>query len=266
MPVALVGTGAMGSALARSWIEAGMDPPDLTVCDKDAARAQSLANELGCRTSPAAGDAVAGALAILLAVKPQDIDGLADAACRAVPGATCVSILAGVRTSRLETLFGPRVGVVRAMPNLAVTVGAGVSAVVPGARAGDKDVERAIRLLGCSGEVLRLPAEDQMDAVTALSGSGPAYFLLLAEALAEAGVAAGLPEALAGRLAAGTAVGAGALLSRSRKAPADLRRGVTSPGGTTESALAAFAEGGFRPLVRRAVEAAAARSRELSSG
>ncbi len=264
-PVFLMGTGNMGGALARAWVRAGLRGERIRVYDADPRRAAALADELGCRvSSPEEG--MRDAESVVLAFKPQDLTAAAADLARVEAETTVVSILAGVRTSRLESVLREGVGVVRAMPNLGVTVGFGVTALFGGSRASPADMDRALALLEAAGRVVVLERENQMDAVTAVSGSGPAYFFLLAEALAEAGVRCGLPAPLAAELASGTAIGAGRLLAETEGGPGELRRRVTSKGGTTERALEVFEREGFFELVERAVKAAEARSRELSAG
>jgi pyrroline-5-carboxylate reductase len=262
--VLLVGAGNMGSALARAWISSGLSPERLCAHDKDEERVSALSRELGCLCADSVPSALEIADTVVLAVKPQNVDAVGAEICGTNRRFTLLSILAGVRTGLLESLLGECAGVVRAMPNLAVTVGAGVSAMVGGRSADEGDMRRAERLLGAAGPVLRLDDESLMDVVTAVSGSGPAYYFLLTEALAAAGEALGLEPRLAARLAEGTAHGAGRLLATGEADPAEWRRRVTSKGGTTERALEIFESGEFRALVRRAVEGAASRSRELS--
>lgn len=265
--VALIGAGNMGAALARAWVAAGAVAERLTVYDRDHERAAALCADLGCARA-ATGDAAAlGAETVVLAVKPQDLGSVARGFAATDRHFTLVSILAGATTGRLEAHFGDAAGIVRAMPNLAVTIGAGVTAIVAGRTASEEDMARAEALLGAAGTVVRLADEALMDAVTAVSGSGPAYFFLLAEALADAGHGLGLDADLAARLAERTAMGAGRLMAEGGGVgAAEWRQRVTSKGGTTERALAVFEAGQLREMVREAVVAAAERSRELSSG
>jgi pyrroline-5-carboxylate reductase len=250
----------MGGALVRGLLASGWPTGSLAVAETDAARRHALAELV---PGVAVLEAPVGAEGAVVAVKPQ----VAEDACRALAAVAVprwLSIMAGVPLARLEHWAGPEVAVVRAMPNTPALVGAGITAVAPGARAGAAELAWAAEVIGAVGEVVQV-AEGDLDAVTAVSGSGPAYVFLLAEAMAEAGVAAGLKPALAHRLAVATAAGAGRLLAGPGADPRSLRAQVTSPGGTTEAAVAAFEVGGLRALVARAVAAAAERSRALAN-
>ncbi len=202
---------------------------------------------------------------LVIAVKPQVADEVVPAlAPRVGPSSVVISIMAG-RTLRGLGQALPRAGLVRAMPNLPAAIGRGITVAVPNARVSGRQRDVADRLLGATGAVEWVEDEGLLDAVTAVSGSGPAYVFLLAETLAQAGAAAGLPAELAARLARATVCGAGALLEDAALDPAALRQNVTSPGGTTAAALEVLmAEQGLRPLLERAVIAATRRSRELA--
>lgn len=248
----------MGAALAQGLCRAGWDPAGLAVVEVDEARRAELARALPGAAVLAEPVPADGAV---VAVKP----GAAEAACRdlaRVAAPRWLSIVAGLPLARLESWAAPSVAVVRAMPNTPALVGAGMSAVAAGSRAGEADLDWAEGVLGAVGQVIRVTEED-LDAVTAVSGSGPAYVFLLAEALAEAGRRAGLAPEVARHLSVQTVAGAGRLLTEPRADPAALRAQVTSPGGTTEAALGVLEEGGFPELLARAVEAAAARSRQM---
>jgi pyrroline-5-carboxylate reductase len=258
----LLGCGRMGQALLDFWLAGGLRPGVVTVLDPAPSprlaelAAQGLRLNADPPTSPAA---------CLLAVKPQQ---MADALPRVAPlagGATLfVSVAAGTTLATLEGALGAATPVVRAMPNTPAAIGRGITALVGNARADGVAMALAETLMAAAGQTVRLAAEEQMDAVTALSGSGPGYVFLLIEALADAGAAEGLAPDLAMRLAIATVAGAGALAEASAEPPAALRAAVTSPGGTTEAGLAVLrADGGLPDLMRRAVAAAAARSREL---
>lgn len=250
----------MGEALVRGLTRAGWMAESIAVVEVDDARRAELAGKLpgvALAASPVAADGA------VLAVKPA---GAAEA-CRAL--APCgvsrwLSIMAGVTLRRLESWAPPGTAVIRAMPNTAALVGAGMAAVSAGTGADEADVVWAEEVLGAVGQVLRLP-EAALDAVTGVSGSGPAYVFLVTEALAEAGVAAGLDPAVSRRLAIETVVGAGRLLAEPGAAPEVLRAQVTSPGGTTEAALAVLEASGLRQAFAQAVATAAQRSAEMAN-
>ena len=256
----VLGGGNMGGALVQGLLSSGWPAASLAVAEADAGRRRALAERLpGVRVVGEPVDAEGA----VVAVKPQS----AEPACRALASVSAprwLSIMAGIPLARLEGWAGPEVAVVRAMPNTPALVGAGITAVAAGARAAEPELAWAEEVLGAVGEVVRV-AEADLDAVTAVSGSGPAYVFLLAEARAEAGAGAGIEAALAQRLARATVAGAGRLLAEPGADPRALRAQVTSPGGTTEAAVAAFEDGGLRLLVARAVAAAAERSRSLAN-
>lgn len=256
----VLGGGNMGGALVRGLLASGWPAASLVVAEADAGRRHALGGLVpGVRV---VGEPVEADGAVV-AVKPQS----AAAACGALAALALprwLSIMAGVPLARLEGWAGSGTAVVRAMPNTPALVGAGVTAVAAGAGAGEAELAWAEEVLGSVGEVVRV-AEGDLDAVTAVSGSGPAYVFLLAEAMADAGASAGLDPALALRLARATVAGAGRLLAEPGAEPGALRAQVTSPGGTTEAAVGAFEAGGLRQLVARAVAAAADRSRSLAN-
>jgi pyrroline-5-carboxylate reductase len=258
--VQVIGGGKMGEALIAGVVGSGWaDPADVRVVEVVAARRDELAERfpgLAVATEPAAAEGT------VIAVKPGD----APASVGAVAAAGCgriVSIAAGVTLAQLEASAPAGVAVVRAMPNTPALVGAGVAAIAGGTGATEDDLAWAEALLGAVGEVVRLP-EHQLDAVTGLSGSGPAYVFLVAEALIEAGVLAGLPRDVATTLATATLLGSARLLAESGDAPAELRAAVTSPGGTTAAGLRELERHGVRAALADAVMAAAQRSRELA--
>lgn len=257
MELVIVGGGKMGEALlggllAAAWAE----PGELAVVEPVAARRDELAARFpGVRVS-AAPVAAAGAV---VAVKPADVP----AACRSLEVGRLLSIAAGVTIATLEGAAGP-IPVVRAMPNTPALVGAGAAAIAGGTVAGDDDLAWAEGILGAVGEVVRVP-EKLLDAVTGLSGSGPAYVFLVAEALVEAGVLAGLPRDVSSTLAVQTLLGSAQLLATSGDTPEVLRAAVTSPGGTTAAGLRELERHGVRAAVLDAVMAATERSRELGA-
>jgi pyrroline-5-carboxylate reductase len=267
-PLVLLGAGRMGGAMLQGWLDRGLRPGDVTVVDPglDVMRRADL-ETVGVRVLGNAGDAVAGIAprVLLLAVKPQIMaDVLARCAALAGPDTIVVSIAAGVRLATLEAAFRPRQAVVRAMPNTPAQIGQGMTVAVGNSRF-DEGGRRAVHaLLSAVGDVAWIEDDALMDAVTAVSGSGPAYVFLLAECLAAAGRAAGLPDDLAEHLARRTVAGGGALLAASDAPAAKLREDVTSPGGTTAAALRVLmAEGRMEALMTAAVAAAKARSIEL---
>jgi pyrroline-5-carboxylate reductase len=257
----------MGGALLKGW-RARIPELAVAVVEPEPALRQRAAAEFAVTAveGPERLPPSLSASAVVLAVKPQAMDKVAPAYGRfAAQGAVIVSIAAGRRIASLSRLIGDRGAIVRAMPNTPAAIGAGmtVACAGPGVTAAQKDL--CGRLLGAVGEVAWISDEALMDAVTAVSGSGPAYVFLLAECLARAGERAGLPSELAARLARATVAGGGAMLARSDASAAELRRDVTSPGGTTAAALEVLmAEPGLEDLLARAVAAAARRSRELA--
>ncbi len=249
----------MGEALLGGLITNGWAPADdLMVVEPDEARCRELeAAHPGIVTA----SAPVADVDALLAVKPNIVPAALEAL-RAAGCARVLSIAAGVTIAALEAGAGTGVAVVRAMPNTPSLVGLGAAAVAGGAHAGDADVDWAMEILGAVGVVVRVD-EAQLDAVTGLSGSGPAYVFLLAESMMAAGVAQGLSNEVARELVEQTLLGAASLLRSSDDGPATLRENVTSPGGTTAAGLAVFAAGGFTDLVAAVVAAATERSVEL---
>lgn len=259
----LLGCGRMGSALLEGWLACGLPPSAFTVLEPyPSARLEALASE-GLRLN---GDPAPDAAVAVLAVKPQTM-AAALPRLAGLGGRTVVlSIAAGTPLRALGAALGETTPVVRAMPNTPAAIGRGVTALVGNAAAREEDLRLAEALMGAVGETVRLEDEAQMDAVTALSGSGPAYVFLMIEALAAAGQAEGLGAELALRLARATVAGAGRLAETADAPPDRLRKDVTSPGGTTAAALEVLMNDadGLAPLMRRAVRAAATRSRELA--
>ena len=248
----------MGDALLGGLLGAGWaDPAELSVVEPVAARRDELSAQ---RPGVAVLAEPAPAAGVVVAVKPGDVDAATRAAVAA--GADRVlSIAAGVTLARLEDAAGD-IPVVRAMPNTPAVVGVGASAIAGGRHATDDDMAWAESILGAVGTVVRV-SEAQLDAVTGLSGSGPAYVFLVVEALVEAGVLVGLPRPVAAELAARTVLGAATLLAEGDETPEALRAAVTSPGGTTAAGLRALEAAGVRSAFIDAVVAATARSREL---
>jgi pyrroline-5-carboxylate reductase len=265
MRIAILGAGKIGEALLAGLLRAGRSADELCFSEQYEKRAAELCERYGVAALPVS-DAAATADVIVLAVKPPDVAGLAASIADSVrPDAVVVSVAAGIPTAGIERQLGPGARVVRVMPNTPMLVGAGMSAISAGAAATEADLEIAEQLLSAVGEVVQLP-EAQLDAVTALSGSGPAYVFLLAEALIDAGVLVGLTRPVATTLAVQTLVGSALMLRDSGDSAAQLREAVTSPGGTTAAALKALESHALRAAVADALEAARDRSRELGSG
>ncbi|MDP8237072.1 MAG: pyrroline-5-carboxylate reductase [Candidatus Erginobacter occultus] len=262
--IAFIGAGNMAEALIRGIIRDRLVAPEEIIAGEvNPGRREEVSRELGIRVTGDNREAVAGAGIVILAVKPQSLDPVLEKIAGEITGDQLViSILAGVSTRRIEERLGNEVPVIRVMPNTPALVGAGVSVISPGRRAGEDALATARTILGAVGEV-RVLEEKMIDAVTALSGSGPAYFFLLVEAMIRAGEKLGLPREEAERLAGETLAGAGRLLKESGRTAEELRRQVTSPGGTTEAAVAVFRERGLEKIVIAALEAAARRSKEL---
>jgi len=260
----LVGAGKMGGALLGGWLQLGLDPRKVIVIEPQPSKEVIALKRRGLRINPAI-KAGGTAAVIVLAIKPQT-------APEALPGlvpllgakTVVVSIMAG-RTLRFLERVWPRAAIVRAMPNTPAAIGRGITVACPNARVSSAQRELAHKLLAATGAVEWVNDEGVMDAVTAVSGSGPAYVFLLAETLAQAGKAAGLPAALADKLARATVAGAGELLHRSDVDAATLRTNVTSPGGTTAAALdVLMSESGLESLLTKAVMAATKRGRDLA--
>jgi pyrroline-5-carboxylate reductase len=262
--VLLVGAGKMGGAMLEGWMALGLEPDHIAVIEPQPAPEIAALTARGLRLNPLA-DTLGSADAIVIAVKPQNAPKVLPILAPFVGPATVVlSIMAGRTLQFLGQAF-PDAALVRAMPNTPAAIGRGITVAVANARVAADQHTLVHGLLSAVGAVEWVDDEALMDAVTALSGSGPAYVFLLAEAMAKAGIAAGLPPALAATLARATVAGSGELLHRSPLEAAGLRQNVTSPGGTTAAALEVLmAKDGLDPLIRKAIAAAAKRSRELA--
>jgi pyrroline-5-carboxylate reductase len=262
----LVGCGKMGRALAQGWLTKGLQAENLAAIEPHV-RTAELARAVGINAIADVEELPGGFTPgwVVLAVKPQVLAGVAPNYARFSGRAKFLSIVAGKPIAVLTKLLGGEAAIVRAMPNTPVAIGRGMSVACPGPGIGTKDRAACYAMLAAVGDVAWVEDEALMDPVTALSGSGPAYVFLLIEAMAEAGVAAGLPRELALTLAKATVAGAGELAAISEETAAVLRQNVTSPGGTTEAALKVLmADDGLPKLMAEAVAAAAARSRELA--
>jgi pyrroline-5-carboxylate reductase len=262
--ILLVGAGKMGGALLEGWLALGVDARNIAVIEPDPTTEIKALAEQGIRLNPAE-DAAGEVAVVVLAVKPQVAPSVTQGLQSFVGRSTVVlSIMAGRTLTFLETAFAGA-ALIRAMPNTPAAIGRGITVAVPNARVSADQRQVVHALLGAVGAVEWVADESLMDAVTALSGSGPAYVFLLAEAMAKAGTAAGLPPQLADTLARATVAGSGELLHRSPLDPATLRQNVTSPGGTTAAALdVLMANDGLEPLLRRAIIAATERSHALA--
>jgi pyrroline-5-carboxylate reductase len=259
----LVGAGKMGSAMLDGWLARGLNPRKALVIEPHPAKPVKALTRRGLKLNPK-GNATETA-AIVIAVKPQTApDAVPPLGAYAGKSTLVLSIMAGRTLRFLEDRLPPKTAIVRAMPNTPAAIGRGITVAVP-LHANEAQRALADRLLSATGAVEWTTDEALMDAVTAVSGSGPAYVFLLAEALTEAGVAAGLPHELAAKLARETVAGSGELLHRSPLDAAVLRENVTSPAGTTAAALAVLmGQDGLASLMEKAVAAATKRSRELA--
>ncbi|PHR62021.1 MAG: pyrroline-5-carboxylate reductase [Robiginitomaculum sp.] len=265
---ALIGAGRMGSAMLRGWAAAAGFAPDGSIMVIDPHLRDSVTelvvNHKG-RVANAANQEMFSKLeTLILAVKPQRFEETAKTLAPLLPKDVLIlSVIAGISLNRLENSFGPGPHV-RAMPNTAAEIGQSISVLCPNDKVSPDALQRAEQILAAIGQVETIDDERLMDVVTAVSGSGPAYFFLLAEALAAAGQSEGLPEELAAKLASQTMIGAGALLQSRGQSPRELRGEVTSPGGTTAAALdVMIGNGAFAEIMRNAISAAARRSIKL---
>jgi len=266
--IAFIGGGNMARSLVGGLVAGGQDPRRIHVADPMEGAREALARDFGVQVHAEGHAAVASAGTWVFAVKPQ----VMRAACAPLAGTAqsarplVVSIAAGITSEQLDGWLGGGLPVVRTMPNTPALLGAGVTGLFANDAVDAAGRERAATLLAAAGETVWVHDEALMDAVTAVSGSGPAYVFLLAEAMQAAGEAEGLPAAAARTLTLQTLLGAARMLVEGDVDAPELRRRVTSPGGTTQAALEAFEAGGFRELVRDAVHAARVRGRELSEG
>jgi pyrroline-5-carboxylate reductase len=265
--IGFIGAGNMAEALIRGLVRGGHVPATrITASGPRRERLDELAWSYGVAITTDNRELARSAGLVVLSVKPQILDKvLREVGAELQPGTLVVSIAAGVDTAAIEAVVAEGVRVVRAMPNTPALVGIGASAIAGGTHAGVDHLDLAERLLGVVGIVERV-AEPMLDAVTGLSGSGPAYVFLLAEAMIEAGVLVGFPRDVASRLVVQTLLGSATLLAQDPAGPAELRAAVTSPGGTTAAGLRELEVHGLRAAVLDAVSAATRRSRELGAG
>jgi pyrroline-5-carboxylate reductase len=265
--IGFVGAGNMAGALLKGMLQAGqLKPDDVWASDPVDAQLRRMKRLHKIETTRDNRALVRQSQTILLAVKPQAMAGLLDEIRPEVtPRKLFVSIAAGFPLRRLEAGLGGQARVVRVMPNTPVLVGRGISVAVAGAKATPADLKQTLKLFKAVGEAVSITGEDLLDAVTALSGSGPAFVYMFAEALIEGGVRGGLPQSLAAQLAHATVGGAAAMLAESGLSSRELRDMVTSPGGTTLAGLATLESHHVRDALIAAVEAATRRARELAA-
>ncbi len=263
----ILGAGNMGRALIGGLLRSGTAPAELAVGESEPAARAAVRRDFGIHATDDNRAAAAGASIVVLAVKPQDVAEVLRPLGAALTAARplLISVAAGVRVASLESLCGPGVPVLRAIPNRPARIGAAATGVYAPVSVGGPQRAAAEGVLRALGEVFWVPAEELLDVVTALSGSGPAYFFLLAELMAEAGAQLGLESAMARQLAAATLYGSGLLAHSGEGDLTRLRQEVTSPGGTTEAALRAFERADLRSTVRTALAAATQRGRELAT-
>ncbi|WP_426321475.1 pyrroline-5-carboxylate reductase [Microbacterium sp. E-13] len=271
-PIAILGAGSMGGAIARGLSRSGLATAGVTTTNRSIAKAAELdglsdVTSVALETNPAGNtDAAAAARVVLVGVKPAMVpDLLREIATVLQPGTIVVSLAAGVTVGTFEDILGGEVAVLRSMPNTPALVGRGVTGLAAGSRADEAAVDTARRLFETVGTVVEVP-ESQIDALSTISGSGPAYFFLLVEEFTKAAIAKGFAEEDARLMAEQTFIGAAALLEASGDDPAELRRRVTSPKGTTERAIAVLQEARLDDVFGDATDAALARAKELAAG
>ena len=267
-PIAFIGGGNMARSLIGGLITRGHAPDALRVAEPVAALRDALSADFGVRTRETGAEAADGAGTWLLAVKPQVMRSVCEtlAPLAQAQRPLLVSIAAGITTAQIDQWLGGDQAVVRSMPNTPALLGAGATGLYANPRVSQKQRQAAETLMQAAGITAWIPEEGLMDAVTAVSGSGPAYAFLLAEAMQAAAEAQGLAPETARALVLQTILGAARMLSESGEPAAVLRQRVTSPGGTTQAAIESFEAGGFRQLVDRAIDAATRRGRELAAG
>jgi pyrroline-5-carboxylate reductase len=265
--IAILGCGKIGEALVSGLLSSGWRAPgEIVVTARRDEHAAELRERHAVEVTDDNAAAVAGAMLVVVSVKPQDLDALLDAVRAALrTDQTVLSVAAAIPTSAIEGRLAEGMPVVRAMPNAPATVHEGIAAICAGAHASDEHLALAEECLSHLGAVVRLP-ERYMDAVTAVSGSGPAYFALLAEAMIEAGILLGLSREVSTQLVVQTMLGTGVLLRDEKMHPVELREAVTSPGGTTIRAIHELEQAGVRAAFLNAIQAAMERSRELAAG
>jgi len=267
-PLLLLGCGRMGSAMLKGWLKCGISAETITVVEPNNDAATHIKKQFNVATVCSADELLStySPATIVIAVKPQMMDSMLKSYQRFVgPNTVFLSIAAGKTLAYFETVLGPNAAIIRAMPNTPATVMRAVTVTTQNKNVTPQQQQNGKHLLEAIGDVFEIQDESQLDAVTALSGGGPAYVFLLVETLTKAGIKAGLPETLAADLARLTVSGTGEMLRQSDEHPSILRQNVTSPGGTTAEALAVLmADDGWQPLMNEAIKNAAKRSRELA--
>jgi pyrroline-5-carboxylate reductase len=265
--IAILGAGRIGESLISGLLSSGWrEPGEIAVTGRRVERIAELRERHGVEATLSNHDAAAGAALVVISVKPQDIDVLlGEIGGLILPEQTVLSVAAAIPTARIESRLSPGVPVVRAMPNTPSTVHEGIAGLCAGAHAGDEHLGLAEEALSHLGRVVRV-SEGSMDAVTAVSGSGPAYFALLAEAMIEAGILLGLSREISTQLVVQTMLGTAKQLRDEKMHPVELREMVTSPGGTTIAAIRELEMAGVRAAFLNAIQAAMVRSRELAAG
>ena len=265
--IAILGAGRIGEALvsgllSSGWREAG----EISATARRAERVAELRERYGVDATLSNTDAATGAALVVIAVKPQDLDALLDEVGDTIlPGQTVLSVAAAIPTAKIESRLADGVPVVRAMPNTPSTVHEGIAGLSAGAHASEEQLDLAEEALSHLGAVVRVP-EEALDAITAVSGSGPAYFALLAEAMIEAGILLGLSREISTQLVVQTMFGTAKQLRDEKMHPVELREMVTSPGGTTIAAIRELEMAGVRAAFLNAIQAAMVRARELAAG
>src|SRR5215510_2403913 len=265
--IAILGAGRIGGALVAGLLSSGWrEPSEIAATARGTERVAELRERYGVEATLSNPDAAAGAALVVIAVKPQDLDALLDeVGAHIVPGQTVLTVAAAIPTSQIESRLADGVPVVRAMPNTPSTVHEGIAGLCAGAHASEEHLDLAEEALSHLGAVVRVP-EDALDAITAVSGSGPAYFALLAEAMIEAGILLGLSREVSTQLVVQTMLGTAKQLRDEKMHPVELREMVTSPGGTTIAAIRELEMAGVRAAFLNAIQAAMVRARELAAG
>lgn len=266
--IGIIGAGKMGEAIIAGLIRAGFDPGKILAYDPDSSRLLKMHNDYQIYLRKSNPDLVRESEVVILAVKPQVMDKVLVEIASSVKekNPLLISIAAGIRTETIKAHLGEELRLVRVMPNTPGLIGEGVSAYFASPALEKADKEKVEKILSALGRVVEVEKEELLDAVTGLSGSGPAYVFLMIEALADGGVKMGLPRKLALELSAQTVIGAGKMVLETGKHPGELKDMVTSPAGTTIAGLSVLEQGGMRGLLIKAVESATIRSKELGGG